>query len=395
MAKTRTKANGEGSIFKRKRNGKIKWFAELVVGWKDDGKPNTLPSPQFEKKEEADKWLTDRKSERGKGTLVLPSKLTVAQFLDEWMTKVVAHETKPGTQNTYRWIVGTHLKPSLGAVVLSKLSPTHVQDMLHEKRTVIIGKRKTVLSPRTILHIYTVLHTALNYAVLQALIPINVTDRVKRPKAARAKMNILTPDQGRRFLDVIQDDRFHALYMIAVTLAVRQGELLGLRWMDVNWDKNTISINQTLSELSGRRVFGTPKSGASRRTLDVPPPVMADLKKWRVEQAKERLAIGGGWEHPELVFTTQIGTPYRASHLRTRSLPRLLSDAECPKIKFHELRHTGISMMIGMGLSVKEVQEIAGHADATTTLNIYSHVWQQQKTATAQKIGDFWTAADK
>lgn len=387
MPKPRSRANGEGTIFKRTRNGNTKWYAELVIGYDAEGQKKVLRHSADTRKEVADqlaRWQTDKQV----GTLVAPTKETVAAFLDDWMEKVVAHHTKETTQNTYRWIVNSYLKPALGRTELGKLSPDQVQDMLHEKH-------KAGLAPRTVLHIYTVLHTALKHAALQMKVPLNVADRVKRPKADKAKMNILNPEQGRRFLQAIQEDRFHALYMLALYLAIRQGELLGLRWSDVDWEKGTITIAQTISDISGHLIFNTPKSESSRRTLDVPAPALADLKKWRAEYLKERLLVGEAWVDPDLAFPTGIGTKYSANNLRKRSLPKLLKDADCPPIQFRELRHTGISMMIGMGLSAKDVQEIAGHADVSTTLNVYSHVWKQQKTAAAQKIGDFWTAADK
>lgn len=381
--KTRTRANGEGTIFKRVRNGKTRWYAELVVGYDTEGKKKVLRASGDTRKEVADqlaKWLSDRNA----GKPLPVTKLTLGEYLDRWMETVVKHDCRPTTMNTYRWAVDTHLKPELGDRKLTALTPTEIQEMYHRKR-------EQGLSAFTVRNIHAVLHRALEHAKRQGLVNTNVADLVQVPRTGPQQPTVFTPDEARRILEAAKEERLHAAFVIAIYLGLRIGELLALQWDDINWEEKTITIRRQFNDANGKLIRQEfPKTKSSYRTLDMPEAVVAALRKWRVEQAKERLLVGEAWAEPNLIFTTQIGTPYLPNNWRKRDYRRVLERAGVPYRKPHALRHTAITAMGAAGLPARTAQELAGHSNVGVTLEIYTHVFREDKRAAAKALDAFW-----
>jgi integrase len=185
----------------------------------------------------------------------------------------------------------------------------------------------------------------------------------------------LTPEQTKRLVEFVSEDRLAALYVLAVTAGLRQGELLGLKWEDVDLDHAILRVKRTLLGIKdGKPVFGTPKTAKGRRSVKLTAKAVEALEKHRERQIEERKQLVKLWRDCDLVFPTRVGTPISRHNLVTRSFKPLLVRAGLPDIRFHDLRHTCATLMLVVGTNPKVVQEMLGHANVSITLDTYSHL---------------------
>ncbi|MBX6765537.1 MAG: site-specific integrase, partial [Rubrobacteraceae bacterium] len=281
------------------------------------------------------------------------------------------------TYRRYESIVRVNLVPDIGRIKLKSLTPAHVRAFYREK---LDGG----LSPQTVLHIHRVLSRALKQAVDDGLIPRNPTGSVKPPRPRRDEIRPLSADQARRFLDTVSGERLEALYVLAVTTGMRQGELLGLKWEDIDLDAGTLSVRRTLSEVRGGRKFEAPKSGKGRR-IRLSGRAITALRAHRKALLEERMQRAGLWQEQDLVFPSGVGTPMSGRNLY-REFKTLLKRADLPDIRFHDLRHTCATLLLRQGVNPKFVQELLGHADISLTLNTYSHILPDMGDAAASAM---------
>jgi integrase len=283
------------------------------------------------------------------------------------------------TWERYEQIVRVHIKPALGRIKLKALTSTHVRGLYREK---LDGG----LAPRTVRYIHTTLHKALKDAVADGLIPRNFTEGIRAPKPKKKEVNALSPEQARAFLEAARADRFEALYVLAIHCGLREGELLGLRWNDVDLEAGTLSVRRTLSETRTGHIFEQPKNGKGR-SIQLTNTAAEALRTHRKRQNEERLRLGPLWEDHGLVFPSQKGTTMNAKNLTARSFKPILERAGLPDIRVHDLRHTCATLLLFKGVHPKLVQELLGHATIAITLDTYSHVLQGMgnQTATAME----------
>jgi integrase len=188
-------------------------------------------------------------------------------------------------------------------------------------------------------------------------------------------MRVLTSEQARTLLDVAKDDRLCALYVLALSTGMRQGELLGLRWRDVDLDRGSLQVRTTLQKVRGQGlVFVEPKTSTSRRTITLSPSAVGALRQHRTRQLAERMACGPVWQDGDLVFPDPLGRPMDGIHLLRYEFVPLLKHAGLPAVRFHDLRHTAATLLLLQGVHPKVVQEMLGHATISITLDTYSHV---------------------
>lgn len=271
------------------------------------------------------------------------------------------------TYERYESIVRVHIKPTLGRIKLKTLAPAHVRGLYREK----LGAG---LSPRTVQYIHVTLHKALKQAVRDELIPRNASEAIKAPRPTKKEIRPLSPDQARAFLDAARGDRFEALYVLAVHCGLREGELLGLKWEDLDLDAGTLAVRRTLSETRTGHRFEAPKNGKGRRIKLTAGAVKA-LRRHRKAQLEERLRAAGLWEDHGLVFPNQVGKTMNAKNLTARSFKQILERAGLPcTVRVHDLRHTCATILLKVGQHPKYVQELLGHANIGITLDTYSHV---------------------
>jgi integrase len=265
-------------------------------------------------------------------------------------------------------IVRVHLSPALGRHRLADLTPAQVQAFLNSKLA-------SGLSPRTVSHLRAVLRRALNQALRWGLVQRNVAVLVQPPRVPHTEITPLSVEQAKQLLMHIRGDRLEALYVLAMACGLRQGELLGLRWADVDLDRRSLTVRTALQWRGGAPVLVEPKSERARRVVSLPDLAVVALRAHRVRQMEDRLVAGSRWQTEPwgLVFTSTVGTPLDAVGV-TRRFQRLLRDAELPRQRFHDLRHAAASYMLAGGVPMRVVMETLGHSDIRLTANTYSHL---------------------
>jgi integrase len=343
VGRKKQQGNGSGSVYPRKnKDGKITSY--LGAYHTTDGKRRTVSAKT---KTECREKLRQAMSDADKGIVFDAGTLTLNQYLDSWLSNI-KDTIRQRTWERYESIVRIHIRPALGNVKLKNLTRAHVKNLYG-----------TLGSPR---HPHITLHKALNDAVADNLISRNVSDGLKPPKPRKSEINPLTPDQAKAFLEAARGDTFYALYVLAVHYGLRQGELLGLKWQDVDLDAGTLQVRRTQSESRVGRIEEKPKNGRGRRI---------ELS----DSVSEVLRIHGEThgDH-ELVFATKKGTAVNSSNLVRRSFQPLLDSCGLPRIRFHDLRHTCATIRFIKGQHPKRVSDILGHSSVAITLDIYSHV---------------------
>jgi integrase len=362
MSKQKHRGHGEGSIFKRQDG---RWCAELFVGFdQETGKKQTLRWYADTRKKVADD-LTVTLRDRLQGLMSKPGKQTVGQFLDAWMRDAVKGAVRPTTYETYRYVL-KHAGP-IRDIALTRLTPQDLQRLYARALSSGLG--------RTVQVLHAVLHKALGQAVKWGLVPRNVTEAVESPKVDKKEFRALSPEEVSRLLAAASEDRLRALYVLAVTCGLRFGELLGLRWEDIDLGAGRLTVNHQLQRgQDGEPTLTAPKTARSRRTMKLSRAATDALRKHRVCQLKDRVQYADIWQDQGLVFATEIGTPLSESNVRNRSFHPILEKAGLPRIRFHDLRHTCATLLLAQGVHPKLVQEQLGHSKIGTTLDTYSHI---------------------
>ena len=355
------RGNGEGSVYKRKDG---RWVGQYLV---------YLPSgPKYRyiyartRKEAADK-LTKAMADRNGGIVFDDENLTVSDFLKVWLSDCAKGSVRTSTFERYESIAELHLTPALGRLRLKALTPAHVQGFYR-------AKLDGGLSPATVQKIHVVLHKALSQAVKWSLVPRNATEAVAAPRPNPKEMRPLSAEEARRLLEAASRDPLRALYVLAVHTGMRQGELLALKWSDVDLEAGKLGVRRTLTRESGHYALGEPKTKKSRRTIKLTGPAVAALREHLARQLEQVERLGDLYQDQGLIFTTDAGAPLNPSNIRNRSLPRLIAEAGLPKIRFHDLRHTCATLLLSRNVHPKIVQEMLGHAKVAITLDTYSHV---------------------
>lgn len=360
---TKRRGNGEGSISRHPKRDL--WMARYTVETPAGTKRRTVYGRT--RKEMRDK-LAKALADRADGIVFDDENMTVAEYLDGWLKGSVYGSLRDSTYDCYEIICRRHIASVLGARKLSKLTAMHVQRFYRDRLD-------AGLAPATVHKCHTVLHKALKQAVEWHLVPRNVADAVKPPgPTPRKEMRALSPEDARRLLEAARDDRLEALYVLAVITGMREGELLGLKWADVDLEAGALRVKRTLTRQGGKVTLGEPKTKKSRRTVRLTPRAVEAVKRHRARQAGEKLKVGSLYEDQGLVFASEGGGLINPSNLRQRSFLPLLKKAELSRVTFHDLRHTCASLLFQKNVHPKFVQELLGHASIVITLDTYSHM---------------------
>jgi integrase len=335
-------------------------------------------------KRKAQEELTRLLGQRNEGTYVEPTKMTVAEYLRHWLEADIDRRVATRTAARHRGIVERNIVPKLGPVPLSKLTAAHIEAFEAEQhregwvkdRAKIAGKKdltaeKRGLSAQTVLHIHRTLSQALDHAVRLAFLFKNPARQVKPPRPPSREIKILDKSEITTVIEAARRLDLYVPVLVAVTTGVRRGELLALRWSDVDLKGSNLTVNQSLERIKGRYVFKAPKTKKSRRTISLPSATVKALRDHHTAQLEQRLKLGLGRDPRGLVFARAEGQPMDADTL-SKIFRRLIRAAKVTPITLHGLRHTHISHLLMDGAHVKVVSERAGHADVTTTLNVYA-----------------------
>jgi integrase len=344
------RSRGEGSVYKRKDG---LWVARYEAAGKRKylyGKTKKIVTDKFR----------EMLSSGGANLAPDADGMRVDEYLDRWLPTVKG-TVKERTWVRHEEVVRLHLKPSIGWVKLQKLNALDVSELYQ-------AKSSEGLSHRTVQIIHTTLHKALKQAVRWSLIQKKVTEAVTPPRPERKEIRVLSSEESKRLLRAARGSRFEALYILAITTGMRQGELLGLKWEDVDLEEGVIRVRRTV----WGGVATAPKTAKANRSIC--------LTEMAREALKERKKCDGG---SEWIFSSKNGTLIDCHNLINRSWWPLLKKAELPRIPMHNLRHTAATLLLSKGVHPKFVQELLGHADISATLNTYSHVIPSMRGETA------------
>ena len=356
------RGNNEGSVYKRVKDGR--WVGVLNLGY-GAGHRERLAFYGRTQAEVLDRLKAARHA-HDDGLPLGSGRQTVGAYLTEWLSTTKT-SIRPRTFTRYSEYVRVHAVPQIGRVKLAKLSPQHLQRLY-------ATRLEAGSSPSTVAHLHAVLHRAFRQAERIGLVPRNVVALVDPPRIVRKEMRTLTPEQARAFLTATAEDRLGAVYVLAVSTGLRQGELLALRWRDVDLEGGTLAVRATLQRTAEGLVLAETKTARSRRQVMLTEAALTSLRRHRIAQAQERLRLGSAWEDKDLVFANEVGGAVEASNLLRRSFRPLLKAAGLPSIRFHDLRHTAATLLLGRGVHPKIVSEMLGHSQIAVTLDTYSHV---------------------
>jgi integrase len=322
---------------------------------------------------EAARKLREALIARDNGERPAPAKQSVAEYLRSW------HEGSRPQLRERSWMrqgehVRLHLVPTLGHVPLRKLSPEQVQRAYAQ----LLARN---LSPATVRRAHAVLHRALGQAVRWRLLPVNVASMVDAPRIPHREMQALTSEQARELLEAARGSRHRdePLLVLAVSTGMRLGELLALRWKDVDLEQRFLRVTGSLVRVESTTVDSTelvitePKTARSRRRVELTHRAVEALREHKRAQLKRRVAAANVWQDRGLVFSNATGGYLAANKLQAR-FQQLLEDAGLPRIRFHDLRHTAASLMLSRGVHPKVAADMLGHSTIAVTLDLYSHV---------------------
>ena len=360
----------EGSIYERQDG---RWEGAVHIGW-ENGKRIRKFAIGHSRKEVADK-LTKLVQARDEHRPIPNQREKLGPFLRRWLDETARPTLRASTYVSYDDILRLHLIPGLGRIAIAKLTPDEVQRFLN-------AKLADGLSPRRVQYIHAVLRRALVTAERWGLVSRNVAKLVDPPRVVHHEITPFTPEQARAFLEANLEDRLHALYVTALGTGLRQGELLALRWDDVDLEVRRLRVRGSLARVNSKLVILEPKTERSRRNVALPEVVVTALRAHRTRQRQERLLAGSRWVDSGHVFTTSIGTPIEAAAV-TRAFQRALVRAGLPHSRFHDLRHAAATFLLAQGFTLEDVKNLLGHSSITLTSNTYGHVLERRQAQVA------------
>lgn len=371
----RRRPRGEGSLYK---DASGRWRAAIIVADPDTGaRLRRVVSGRTQA--EARERLKKLRQDLEKGIGVKPGQpRTLAAYVEPWLS-ALRPRVRPSTWIAHERYVRLYVLPVLGDVPLARLVPTSV-----ERMTAAMIARG--LSPTTARGARTTLRMILRDAERDGIVARNVAALARPPRIERHELRVLTAAETRRLLEGTVDDDFGPLFTLAATTGLRLGEVLGLRWSDVDVVGSLLTVTRSLARTANGFDLAEPKTSRSRRTLDLAAVAVAALRRQHVRQKEARLAAGDLWQDTHnLVFTDEIGrllVGSRVSHVFSVTLARL----GLPHVRFHDLRHGAASLLLAQGVSLKVVSETLGHAGIQVTADTYAHLTSEQRRHAADAI---------
>ena len=376
MAKKR--ANGEGNIRKRKDG---RWEGRYTAGHDANGKAiykNVLGKTQAEVKEKLKRAI-----EENKGLdIVKAGQYTLGQWMDVWFENYAKLKVRPSSHQTYRGYIDNHIKPHVGSIPLSKLTSLDLQKLykllLSEGRIDRIESKNQPkgLSAKTVRNINQIISSALNLAKEQKLISSNLTEACALPKVEHREMKTLPVEQLTSFLREAKETGVYEMYYIELATGLRRGELLGLKWDDIDMTNGTIRVQRQVARIDGEIIEAPLKTKNSYRTVSIGDDAIEVLKEQRKKVGREI----------EYVFPSPNGGPISPDSV-LNMLHRVLERAGLPKIRFHDLRHTFATLALQNGVDIKTVSGMLGHFSAGFTLDTYAHVTTSAQKEAANTMG--------
>jgi integrase len=387
---TRKRGNNEGTISRRKDG---RWCAAITIGYDENNKQKRQFFYGKTRQEVAEK-LNKAINDIANGLFVEPNKVTVSEWFDVWLFEYKKPSVRATTYESYEYLNRIHIKPSIGHVYLKDLKPEHLQKFYNDKVYEKGSDKKGKISAKTIKNMHNVIHSALNQAVINNLIIRNVSDAVVLPKYDKKQIRVLTLDEQRKFVNIIENEKHKVAFLMALGTGLRLGEVSALKWQDINFYENTIKVNRTVRRTKifidkqtpkSELVYQPPKTDSGNRSVPIPESLINEIKEYKKTQNLQVLKAGPLYTNNDLIFCNEYGIQLDPSSL-SKKFSRLIKKAGLNHINFHGLRHTLATRLLEVNEHPKTVQEILGHSDISLTLNTYTHVMPEIKKSAIQKI---------
>ncbi|HIE01673.1 MAG TPA: site-specific integrase [Thiotrichaceae bacterium] len=355
----------KGCIVKKGKRYYIKYRFRGQQIWKAAGT----------RKVDAERMLVEIISKINNGQYFEPKKITFAEFAKKWLSEYAEGAVKPSTLESYEYIFRVHLIPFFGESELATITPEDVQTYVSLKR------KEGKLSPKTINNTLVPLKEMFKHAVRWGYLRENPAAYVEKPRVPHKEMDFLTHEEVRLFLEHTPEE-YYALFLTAIMTGMRRGELLAMKWGNLDWNRGQYFVKESLY----RGSFIEPKSPKSRRAINLAPTLLETLRQHKLKQDVERLILGPDYQELDLIFCTKEGKPLDPDNLVKRVFHRILDAAGIRRIRFHDLRHTYASLLIAQGESPKYIQNQLGHASIQTTLDRYGHLMPDAHKEAAERL---------
>lgn len=360
MPKKAKRGNGRGTVYFEKKNGKWRW-QYVFEGERMSGYCDT--------KTQAERELSLVIADRERGLIKRPDQLSVGDAIDEWLD-ARKRELKPKTVAGYAHLIKKHLQPRLGKVRLQDLT---VRDVARFQE----GLEDDGYATSTIKHLRVILNGTLDRAVMHEVLARNPMDKLSFKGQPGEKREVWTPEHAAAFLRMTRDDYGAAALVFALMTGMRRGEVLGLKWDDLDFNKGTLRINRSLVTVDGAAQVSTPKTESSKRLLSLSPDTLIFLKEHWNRQITLALSKGGDWVETGYVFTNVSGEAWHPDSLRV-TMHKACRKAGIPIITIHGLRHTHTSLMARKGVPIEVISKRLGHAKISTTMDVYRHLCEDE-----------------
>ena len=364
------RGNGDGSIYRRKSDGK--WVGSITL---ENGNRKVIYGKTQKEVQEKMKVLL---REQQQGLLVVSPNETVEQFLTQWV-----EDRKPSvrirTYERYEAFIRLHVVPVIGKIKMQQLNPQHIKGLYARKL-------KEGLSSTTVNTLHMMLHKAFDDAVKWSIVGRNVCDLVDVPQRTHYEIKPLTIEEAKHLLETAKDHPLEALFTLALTTGLRRGEILALKWSDINFEKKTVQIQRIFTRAPGQRYVETePKTKKSNRSVKLTAKAVELLIKHKEHQLEAKSQAGSEWVENNLVFCTSLGTPINPTKLLER-FKTLLKKTGLPHMRFHDLRHSVATILFAMNVHPKIVQELLGHNQISMTMDLFSHMLPGMQEDVIEKL---------
>lgn len=370
------RANGEGSLYQRPDGY---WVAQVDLGWHHGRRKRKYVAART--RAEAHTKLRAVLTERDRGLVSTARPMKVKDWFETYRTEVAPSRQRVSTLERLDDTIRLHITPVIGHHRLDQLKPMHLVALYN-------AKTGAGLAAATVRQIHAIIRRALAVAVKWQLVTQNVATLVDPPSVPRIEVEPLTSTEAQKLLQAALGGRNEARWIVGLALGLRQGEVLGLWWDDIDLDAGTLRVRRALQrQRADGLVFTEPKTARSRRTVSLPAPLVASLRAHRSHQLQERLLAGSMWRGSDCVFTTECGSPIDPPN-DYRLFKQLLVAAGLREVRLHDLRHTAASLLLLQGVAPRVVMEVLGHSQISLTMNTYSHVVPELKRDAADRMGE-------
>lgn len=355
----RRRPSGEGSIFQDQRGF---WVAKITL---TDG---TRREKHSKRQDIVKKWLLTARSELRDGILPKDENITVSQFFTSYKDAVWKHTMRPKTLEVRSYLLRNHILPDIGSIKLMGLRPDHIQSLYSKKLD-------QGLSKLTVLMLHSIIHKALGHAVKWGMVARNVSNLVEAPKREKKPMSVWTPEQVLHFLEATKDHPYWLIWVLAIYGSMRRGEILGIHCEDIDFKKATVLVQYSVQSRKGGTFLSKPKTESSVRVVKLPEDALTATRNYLDHLNRKE----------GLIFRSSTGNFIHPSNV-VRAFKHETKKAGLPKIRFHDLRHTSVSLLAAAGVHPKVIQERVGHSLLSTTMDVYFHLFPSMQDEAAEKL---------